>query len=139
MLLATMGLLYYFSKQDKPVEPRWVNATVLSHLVNAWRYDNNLTPFSKKDILCTLAASRAADIKTDWSHDKFVEREEELIYAPGSSFGENLSKWLDTEQEVLNAWLDSPKHKDNLANPKFTQTCIVCEDNYCVQEFSTSF
>ena len=108
-------------------------------LVNKWKYDNKQQPYKRNEILCNLALTRSEEIKTDWSHDGFSNKDLGNTYQ--AKFGENLYRTTsgDNEQTVLNAWLTSPGHRKNLDDKQFTQMCIACQDEYCVQIFSTSF
>ena len=119
------------------IQNSYPNADNLSFLVNNWRYENGLQPFTKNETLCNIAASRSAQITTDFSHDGFLPRVDALLVT--ASFGENLIHGYNSAQAVFTAWLNSPEHRKNLANPVYTQMCIVCQQTYCVQELSSSF
>ena len=49
--------------------------------------------------------------------------------------GENLARGQKTAQEVLDAWLQSPKHKKAILHPDFTEVGIGYENGYWVQHF----
>lgn len=118
-----------------------INQDELSSIVNKWRYENGLQPFSKNEKLCELASQRSSEIITNWSHDGFRAESSKIapISTTPTNFGENLSQGYWIPQEALNAWINSPEHLKNLKNPTYTQMCIVCTNNYCAQELSTSF
>ena len=41
--------------------------------------------------------------------------------------GENIAKGQTTPQEVVNAWMNSPHHRDNILNPDFTELGVALE------------
>ncbi len=116
---------------------RYPNAQYLSSLVNNWRVSKNLQSLTKNEKLCSLADVRSVEIQTDFTHAQFFPLAQPITNKYHVIIGENLSKGFDTEQETLNAWLNSPEHYQNLVDSKFTQTCIVCKQTYCVQEFAS--
>ena len=103
---------------------------------NKYRARLNLTPVIENSIVCDLATARAVEISTDFSHDKFMARFENSSYgryidfANYTVFGENLSRNFDKGEDVVNAWINSPKHKEILEST-FEYGCIVCYKNYC--------
>jgi uncharacterized protein YkwD len=49
--------------------------------------------------------------------------------------GENLSRSYDAPEVVHQALMDSPTHRKNILNPKFTLLGVGCYENICVQLF----
>jgi hypothetical protein len=46
---------------------------------------------------------------------------------PGGAFAaENLSRTAQPPQDVVQAWLDSPSHRDNLVDPELLRGAIGC-------------
>lgn len=133
-----LGFIAYFNGGARIWGNKPIDAIRLSSLVNDWRYNNYLQPFKKNDKLCGLALTRANQIIKDWSHSQFIPEERKIV-APGTVFGENLAKDYQTEEEVLNGWLNSPPHRKVLANLNYTQMCIACENSYCALELSGNF
>ena len=39
--------------------------------------------------------------------------------------GENLAKDFNDEEEIVNSWMTSPKHKENILSDKFQDTAIA--------------
>jgi uncharacterized protein YkwD len=143
LLFLAIGLFYFLSTKSVkntfsvPIPVIYADANKLSSLVNDWRYENNLKPFTKNEFLCGLAEQRSIDIQTSPTHDKFFQ---DVASLSGQiSFGENLVEHAITEQAVLDAWLNSPEHRKNLEDTRFTQMCIICQNNYCAQELSSTF
>jgi uncharacterized protein YkwD len=57
--------------------------------------------------------------------------------------GENLAAGLDTPQQVVQAWMDSPGHRANILEPQFTELGVGvrgggAHGTYWVQEFGRS-
>lgn len=98
--------------------------------IQGWRSENNLRQYIYDPVLCTVATARIGEIKTDWSHNGFAKY---IEYTNYKYLGENLAKGFDDSYKMLEAWLRSPTHRYNLLN--YTYSCLVCADNYCVQEF----
>ena len=148
VLLIAFSLLSGWYSYKKPQSPRptpiyikptpqHINADALSLLVNTWRINNNLKAFTKNEKLCSLAQIRLKTIQTNWSHIGFETTIKQLGY--DGKFGENLVREFIRSEDALDAWLTSSTHHSNLSNPLFTQTCIVCQQDYCAQEFSSDF
>jgi uncharacterized protein YkwD len=53
-------------------------------------------------------------------HKTPVERAKNYGY-PSSYVGENIAAGSSTPEEVVRNWMDSPKHRDNILNPKYTE------------------
>lgn len=132
-----IGYGYAGVKQAEQTSQKVMDDGILWDKVQLWRLSQNVLPYVKDEKLCTIAASRAHDIKIEFKHDIF-EKNLGQYYAQTNaiSLGENLSRGGPQESTVLNSWLGSLYHKENLTNPKFTHSCMRCSDNYCVQIFA---
>lgn len=51
---------------------------------------------------------------------------------------ENLSQGFDTPQEIVDAWMDSPAHKQNILNCDYTDTGVAVSGDFAVQEFGNA-
>lgn len=51
--------------------------------------------------------------------------------------GENLGRGQDSAAEVMEAWMGSPGHRDNILNSGFTEIGVGVFDGYWVQHFGT--
>jgi uncharacterized protein YkwD len=49
------------------------------------------------------------------NHDDFVDRSEIIIKTQGAKTGENIAYNYSITQAAVNAWLNSPGHKENIA------------------------
>jgi len=111
-----------------------INERDLFDLIQRWRYDKYLDPYVKSDAICKFAELRLQEIKADFSHDKFYSTKN----PPCSScqYGENIAEGYNFSEEVLNAWINSPTHLENLEKD-FKYSCIKTNGFYTVHTFST--
>jgi cysteine-rich secretory family protein len=109
----------------------FVDPINLFSLVQKYREDHGLTAYTKSDFLCQVASTRLPEIKTNWSHEGFSSKR----FCSGNCYlGENLARQEGSDSATLNAWLQSPEHKENLDAP-YTHSCLVSDGMYTVQEF----
>jgi len=114
---------------------RYLDEDELWDTVNNWRKISGFNEFVKSDRLCNVASERIVEVQNDWSHDGFRGTASK-IGREGEWIGENLSKHSNDDLLTLNAWLNSPSHKENLANKNFRSSCIKTDGVYAVQIFS---
>jgi uncharacterized protein YkwD len=63
------------------------------------------------------------------NHDGFVNRSENIIKTQGAkTVGENIAYNYNTPQAAVNAWLNSPSHKENIVG-NFTHFGIAIREN----------
>lgn len=103
----------------------------LWNLINDWKKTQSSEPYIEDSRLCTLAEKRLEEVKLDWTHDGFWNYKEDFIH---EGLAENLGKDYETEEEVFNAWLESPSHRRNL-DYSYKYSCLRCEGNNCVHIF----
>lgn len=51
--------------------------------------------------------------------------------------GENLGMDFETAFVIHDAWMNSPKHKENIIDEKYEEMGVGCFEQYCVQHFAT--
>lgn len=107
-------------------------------LINDYRASQGLKLLRWNPEMCGFAKKRLNDVYTDWSHNHFLEAKNYYNYVKA---GENLAKDQWTEKEMVDSWISSPSHLENIIEPKFTDTCIVhgaapTGSYYTVQEFA---
>ena len=107
------------------------NTDILWALVQNFRLENNLKPYTKNQILCDIANTRAQEIITDFSHDKFLNRFQNYPYL----IAENLARYVAFEPDILGGWLNSPSHAKALY-ASYAYSCIACSNDHCVQIFT---
>lgn len=106
-------------------------------LVQDWRGSVGKSPYIEDPLLCTYAERRLTELNGDFSHDKFYLTSDEIYEnSDFSSVGENLARLYYREQDVLDGWLASPSHRENL-DMAYTHSCIRCGRVSCVQLFAS--
>lgn len=80
-------------------------------------------PLIESPILDARAQIRAEQLCTDhqWSHAGWLDSFSGLKY---SKVGENLDKDFATPLDAFNALMQSPEHKSNIVDPKYTEVGI---------------
>ncbi len=112
-------------------------------LTNAERTKAGLTPFKTDDQLMAAAREKSQDMqsKNYFSHTSPTFGSPfDRMKALGISYksaGENIAQGQRSPQEVVQAWMDSPGHRANILNEKFTHIGVgyVKSGNYWTQQF----
>jgi len=114
-------------------------------LTNIERANEGLPPFSKKSALTKTAEVRAEEIIKLFSHDRpdgrdcFTAFDENNV--DYSRAGENIAAGQKTPAEVVQAWMNSPGHRDSILKIEFGHmgVGITMDDNgrlYWSQNFT---
>ena len=86
-------------------------------LINDYRVSVGLNPLKQNDYISLKAEEHNEQMITTnvVSHDGFVARSENIMSVLGAKkVAENIAYNYSTSQAALNAWLNSPTHKENL-------------------------
>jgi uncharacterized protein YkwD len=137
-------------QEFQPQRPTITSEEIIS-LTNAERVKANLKPLAVNEKLNESANLKAHDIidKGYWEHtspsgvepwDWFNKIGYKYQHA-----GENLAKDFYTSDRVMTSWMSSPKHRDNIVSPKFTEIGVAVvkgfldgqETTVVVQHFGT--
>ncbi|WP_299364149.1 CAP domain-containing protein [Winogradskyella sp.] len=117
---------------EVPVAPQAKQIEIeIMELINAHRIANGLSVLNDHSTVKAVAFTH-----TDYmievdnvSHDNFFQRKESLqINADADVVSENVAYGFNSAASVVNAWLDSPSHKDNIEGD-FTHFDISAEQN----------
>lgn len=98
----------------------------LIRLTNQQREKNGLSPLTENSLLNQAAGEKAKNMFAEnyWAHYSPSGRDPwSFILGAGYKFsyaGENLARNFHTSQEVVDAWMASPSHKENIINPHYT-------------------
>lgn len=113
-----------------PILKRKLDGGRLFNLVNDYRTEQDLSSLAWYHPLCDYAKKRSEEIKTDFSHAGFFTTWEEAsaVCPECQKAGENLAEGYLSEEAVLEAWIKSPTHKENLDGP-WTWGCVMFYDN----------
>jgi len=112
-------------------------------LTNQERAKNGLAPL-KENAELNYAADEYAELMSDrgvlshtgpdgsqpWDRAKAVGYEAQTM-------GENIAAGQKTPEQVVAAWMNSPGHRANILNPKYTEIGVGFDDNYWVQKFGS--
>lgn len=106
--------------------------------INGIRKQNGLNEIRWMDELCPATIERAEEITVKQSHER-PDGSAWYTVAPNYLFGENFADGYDTANDVVNAWMLSPAHMENILNPYYTggniQIVKVDDRCYWVNEF----
>ena len=109
-----------------------------NNLVNEERVKAGLDPLTWDSNLETVANVRATEISEKFSHTRPNGRQ---WYTVNSKIqgGENLAYGFNTPEDVVDAWMNSPTHRDNILYDEFEKVAIsIYEENgtyYIAQEY----
>lgn len=113
-----------------------VNRSEVIRLTNIEREKRGLKPLREDSRLSSAAAEKAENMYVEnyWAHFSPSGKDPwGFMNRAGYKFsvaGENLAKNFYTPEEVVQAWMESPTHRDNLLNPKYVDIGIaVAEGN----------
>lgn len=154
LLAAAIFGLFFSLKALITKNPNLLSAVIVSviaDLTNLTRISHGLDPLELSPTLSSAAQARVNDMaekdyfahispdgKTPWQW--FWESGYYFLYA-----GENLAVNFADSEDIVQAWMDSRGHRDNLLNSKFTEIGIAIasgfyegrESIYVVQLFGT--
>jgi uncharacterized protein YkwD len=97
-------------------------------LINEHRVSVGLKALKINDFMSNQAKNHNDYmIKTNnFGHDNFDTRYETITKELGSGYmGENVAKQQKTAKEVVDTWLNSKLHKENIEGDKYTSTGIA--------------
>jgi uncharacterized protein YkwD len=112
-----------------------ISGDKLFTIVNEWRQEKDYQPYIKSGKACEIATERVKQVSVTFSHDGFYQKinnDPELVK---SRWAENISEGYSFNEQILNAWIASPTHYENLID-SYTHSCIKCDSGYCVHIFS---
>lgn len=107
-------------------------AYAILDLVNAQRAAAGLPGVTWSDTLADSARIRSTEIVVKWSHTR---PDGSAWYTAGSQMqmGENLAFGQTSTQQVIDEWMASPGHAENILRSTFTQmgvSCYYCNGTY---------
>lgn len=98
-----------------------LDSNKILELINKYRAENKLEPFTKSDELCKLASIRAdyfiKDEMAAWKNSPDGSHpgiEEVRKMYSGKAMGENLGAFAKDNEQAAYGWKDSPTHNKNL-------------------------
>lgn len=129
-----------------------IDQTKVIELTNAERVKNGLYPVKENEALNKAAALKAQNMFAEnyWAHFAPSGKTPwDFILGSGYKFtfaGENLAKNFYNSDDVVQAWMNSKTHRDNLLNSNYRDIGIAVEEGILngqktiliVQEFGTT-
>lgn len=133
---------------ENPDETPTVSGTLSEKviaLVNSYRSQNGLSSVTYDATLAKAANVRAKELVSSFSHTRpngtrcFTAFDEAGVSYRGA--GENIAMGQSSAEEVMNDWMKSEGHRENILNANFTKIAVgVYEDSdgrlYWAQEFA---
>jgi uncharacterized YkwD family protein len=110
-------------------------------LVNQERAKAKLKPLSSYGALSAMALDKAKDMynKHYFSHTSPTFGSPfDMMKSYGIRYtyaGENIAMGQKTPKDVMNAWMNSPGHRENILNPNYTKIGTAYYNGEWVQEF----
>jgi uncharacterized YkwD family protein len=116
-------------------------ADQVAALVNQERAKAGLSPLAYDKALSAMALDKAKDMY----HNRYFSHNSPTYGSPFdmmrsyrisySYAGENIAMGQRSPQEVMNAWMNSPGHRQNILNPNYTKIGVAYYNGVWVQEF----
>jgi len=141
VLVFFVGVLFYFNQHNFDIIKKLnlsatVYPAVLADLANQDRETSSVPTLTWNKILEQAAQMKADDMVKNsyFAHTSpagitpwywLVQNKYNFAYA-----GENLAVDFTESANVENAWLNSPKHRENIMNSKFTEIGIATADGF---------
>ena len=111
-------------------------------IINAERKKVGLNSLKLDNNLVFVANVRAEELEKSYSHNRpdgskcFSVLEEYGIKTPSSS-GENIAWGYPDEKSVMNGWMNSKNHRENILSSKFNKIGIGIYNKYWTQMFTS--
>jgi uncharacterized protein YkwD len=120
--------------KNPPITNQKLDQDILFALVQEWRVENGLRPYTKSQKLCDFASKRAKQIRTNFNHDEFLKDIHTTGVLGVGEYSENLAEVYEDEKTTLKGWLNSASHSAAL-HRDYKYSCIATYNNEAVQEF----
>lgn len=93
--------------------------------MNQERREAGIAPLSASDELQRCAAIRAKEIKQKFSHTR-PNGQDCFSVNPDLIRGENIAYGQTSPQQVMNSWMNSQGHRENILRERFTLGAVAC-------------
>ncbi|MFE5318965.1 CAP domain-containing protein [Paenibacillus sp. NPDC056579] len=116
-------------------------ATEVINLVNQERAKAGLGALTEDKALSNMALDKAKDMYNNnyFDHNSPTYGSPfDMMKTYGISYsyaGENIAKGQRSPQEVMNSWMNSPGHRQNIMSPNYTKIGVAYYNGEWVQEF----
>lgn len=117
---------------EVPVAPQAKQIEIeIMELINAHRITQGLSPLNDHNTVKAVAFTHTDYMieENNVSHDNFFQRKQSLqANANANIVSENVAYGFNSAESVVNAWLNSPSHRENIEG-NFTDFDISAEKN----------
>ena len=100
------------------------NAFKVLNLVNKERRKTGLPNLAMDQSLLETAMLRGFENIVYWSHTR--PNGTDCFTANNKMFGENIASWQETPEDVMDSWMSSPGHRENILSSSFKSIGIGC-------------
>lgn len=104
-------------------------------LINKYRSSKNRDLLKTSKKLCLIASERLHEVKSNFSHDGYMDLDSSVAQLGYYHRGENLAKDYWTNEDVVDAWTRSASHEANMVRPTYTDLCVRTDGNNVVAIF----
>lgn len=133
LIISTQWL--YLGQARVVIAKENISPTGIFKLINKEREKENISPLTLNNKLIQAAKNKAKDLKDNKYFDhnspdgkQFSSWIKDTDYKY-SFIGENLATNFQTEEGVINAWMKSESHRENILEENFTETGIAVEND----------
>ena len=107
-----------------------INAVAIINLTNRERAGINLPPLIENQELSQAAYQKALAILENDKFSHEPDNSHKFSYWIPADYhylkvGENLAMGFGTPEQIVKAWMDSQKHKDNILDPKYKEIGVA--------------
>ena len=106
-------------------------------LINQARVEEGLPELTQDPNLYEIALEYCQEMYQEnvLTHDGFESRADSVRSNGYTLIGENLARGYDSPETLVQDWLLSPDHQENILNPFFFYTGLACYNGYTCQIF----
>jgi uncharacterized protein YkwD len=131
LIISFFAFNFFLAHIPKPLEnvlgvSSSITPQELLILTNLKREERGLPPLTMNNELAQAAAGKAADMfsKNYWAHVA-PDGTTPWVFIRGAGYeyihaGENLARGFSTSGDVVNAWMESPGHRDNMLSTNYS-------------------
>lgn len=127
-------LLFQSSQTTKLAKADGYSPDQIIVAINKERVKNSLKPLIVNNKLTIAAQNKVKDMadKSYFSHISPVDGKKWSGFIKDAGYvyleaGENLANGYDSVETMVEAWMNSPTHRDNILNPNFIETGMALE------------
>lgn len=122
--------------ESEPVVSEQLSGDLLTQVNSVRKASGCKQDLVVNEQLTAAAQERAEHIAAgNWSHEGYQEAVKR--HYDYRLLGENLARNFSSDEEIVNAWMNSEKHRKVMLNCRYTETGIGRSGAYVAQEFAT--